>query len=576
MRLSDASIRGSAMEINAPFPYLLLPIAYALRNRIKRRERGDLLRLLIFGGIGLFVSAALFAVAFWVTWQALDYEELGEYLVRLSLSWLFLVFLSFLAFSGLVVSLSTFFLSDDLWLLMAAPTTGRRLFYSRFLRTCGQASWMVIAFLLPALLAIGMASCASPLYYVMASVALPSFVVIPVALGCAATLLLVNVFPARRTRDILLLAGLAFTVSLILLVRFLRPEQLFNVRSLPDVTAFFTALESRWTPFLPSFWVGETLFTALHGQVDWLHLGCLTTTAMAFTLLLRIAFDRRYFSGWSKAQEARKARFTRLRWIEQFVRRLPFEPAKRSLLLKDVKVFLRDTTQWSQLLLLLALAFVYLYNFHVLDLSQIPYISGLVKSAYAFLNLTTAAFILAALAVRLVFPAVSIEGAAFWIVRSAPVDMRSFLWIKFWTGLIPTLILAETLTILSNEFMGADPFLKAVSAAAIFFMSFSLVGLAAGMGASYPRYRADNPTQVASSFGGVAYMVLAVLFILTEIVLLAWPTSIYLWHFHRDLSLSPNNLARMITAFSLATIVAVLVFWIPMRRGIRALERSEE
>jgi ABC-2 type transport system permease protein len=575
MRPSDASRSRDAIQANA-FPYLLLPVAYTLRNRIARRERGDLLRFVIFGGIGLFVSAALFAMTFWFTWQAAKYEELGEYLVRLTLSWLFLVFLSFLAFSGLVVSLSTFFLSDDLWLLMATPTTSRRLFYSRFVRTCGQASWMVIAFLLPALLAIGMARCASPLYYLMASLALPSFVVIPVALGCAATLLLVNTFPARRTRDILILAGLAFTVALVLLLRFLRPEQLLNVRSLPDVTAFFTAIESRWTPLLPSFWVGETLFSALHGRVDWLHLGCLLTTALALTLLLRIAFDKHYFTGWSKAQEARKARFTHLSWLEHFARFMPLAPVRRSLFLKDIKVFLRDTTQWSQLLLLLALAFIYLYNFHVLDLSRIPYISGLVKSAYAFLNLTTAAFILAAVAVRLVFPAVSIEGASFWIIRSAPVAMRSFLWMKFWTGLLPTLLLAEFLTILSNEFMGADPFLKIVSGVAIFFMSFSLVGLAAGMGASYPLYRADNPTQVASSFGGVAYMVLAVFFILTEVVLLAWPTSIYLWHFYRDISMSPYNLARMIVAFSLAAVLAVLVFWIPMFRGVQALERSEE
>ena len=62
-------------------------------------------------------------------------------------------------------------------------------------------------------------------------------------------------------------------------------------------------------------------------------------------------------------------------------------PVRRHLLVKDLKVFLRDVSQWSQLLLLLALVLVYLYNFRVLDLERIPYMSGMVKNVYAFVNL---------------------------------------------------------------------------------------------------------------------------------------------------------------------------------------------
>src|SRR5262245_66287900 len=115
-------------------------------------------------------------------------------------------------------------------------------------------------------------------------------------------------------------------------------------------------------PLLPSFWAGESLFAALQGGFDGLHLAALWTTALAVVVLARMAFGRHYFTGWSKAQEARKARFTRLRWMERLAQRLPLSPASRQLVIKDLKVFLRDTTQWSQLLLLLALALVYLYN----------------------------------------------------------------------------------------------------------------------------------------------------------------------------------------------------------------------
>ncbi len=382
------------------FPWLLLPVFWGTRNRTLRREKGDAARAALFAGIGVFVSAAIFAVVFWLTLQLLDYEELGDYLVRLGLGWLFLTFLSFLAFSAVVTSLSTFFLSEDLRLLLAAPVPRARLFYSRFARAAAQSGWMVAAFLLPVLLAIGLARCAGAGFYLTAVVTVLPFVLIPCALGAVVTLALVNVFPARRARDVLMLMGLLFAMALVLLLRFLRPERLLDVQSLPDVTAFFATLQSPVTPLLPSFWAGETLFTGLQGGNDWLHLGALWTTALAFTVGARAAFDRLYFDGWSKAQEARKARFTRLRALEPVSAWLPLAPPARSLLLKDVKVFLRDTTQWSQLLLLVALALVYVYNFRVLDLDRIPYMAGMVKNAYAFVNLAMAAFVLSAVAVR--------------------------------------------------------------------------------------------------------------------------------------------------------------------------------
>jgi ABC-2 type transport system permease protein len=558
-----------------PFPYLLLPGVLGVRNRMRRRERGDTLRGLIFGGVAAGVGMAIFVAVYFVSTQLLDYAELGDYLVRLGLSWLFLTFLSFLAFSGIVTALSTFFLSEDLRLLMAAPVTPRRLFYSRFARTSVQSGWMVVVFVVPVLLGVGLARCAPVAYYLTSLATVVPFVLVPVASGCLVTLFLVNVFPARRARDILMLMGLLFAIALVLMLRFLQPERLLRVESLPDVTAFFATLQSPVTPLLPSFWAGEALFSSLMGRTDWLHLGALWTSALGLTVAAAMAYERLHFTGWSKAQEARKVRFTRLGWVERMVRALPLLPARRHLLLKDLKVFLRDTTQWSQLLLLMALVLVYLYNFRVLDLERFPQIGRVIKNAYAFANLAMAGFVLSAVAVRFVFPAVSAEGSAFWIIRSSPVPMREFLWSKFWTGLLPILLMAEALTIVSNRFLGADPFLQVVGAVGIFFMTFAIVGLATGMGAQHPRFKAENLVQVAGSYGGIAFMVLAVLFILAETVLLAWPSSVYLWHRFRDLPLPADRLVGMAASFLAAIGLSAGVFLLGMSRGVRALEELD-
>lgn len=558
-----------------PFPYLLLPFLWSSRNRVRRRERGDLLRGVLFGGIALAVCAALFGGSFWLTLQLADYAELGDYLLRLGLSWLFLAFLSFLAFSGVVTALSTFFLSEDLRLLLVAPIAARRLFHARFFRTIGQSAWMVVIFLGPVLMGVGLARCAPPLFYLTALFTVVPFVVIPVGVGTGVTLMLVNVFPARRARDILMLMGLLFAGSLVLLLRVIRPERLLRVESLPDVTAFFATLQSPITPLMPSFWAGETLFASLQGAGDLLHAGALWTTALAMTVALRAANERWYFSGFSKAQEARKARFTRFQGLDRVTGILPLSPVRRHLLVKDLKVFLRDVSQWSQLLLLLALVLVYLYNFRVLDLDRIPYMSGVVKNVYAFVNLGLAGFVMATVAVRFAFPAVSIEGGAFWIIRTAPISLRDFLWSKFWTGLAPVFLLTEGLTIAANQFMGIDPFIKMVAAVAVVFMSLALVGLATGLGARYPRFGADNATQIAGSTGGVVFMIAGVFYVLVMIVLLGWPSSLYLWHRVRAAPLSPGDWALTFACFTAAAAASLATWWLSMRSGVRALEEMD-
>lgn len=554
-----------------PYPYLLLPSFWSSRNRAHRRERGDLLRALTFGGIGLLVGTAIFAAGFWLTWQLADYAELGDYLLRVGLSWLFLTFLSFLAFSGLVTALSTFFLSDDLRLLLAAPVAARRVFHARFIRTLALASWMIVVFLVPLLLGVGLARCAPWSFYGVAALTIIPFSIIPVAAGTGATFILVNVFPARRARDFLMLTGLLFAASLVILLRYIRPERLMRVESLPDVTGFFATLQSPVTPLLPSFWAGETLFATLQGGRDLLHFAALWTTAIAMMLLLRAAHERWHFAGYSNAQEARKARFTKLRSFDRLADRLPLSTGRRQLLLKDAKVFFRDVSQWSQLLLLLALMLVYLYNFRVLDLDRLPFVSGVIKNVYAFVNLGMAGLVMATVAVRFVFPGVSSEGAAFWIVRTAPVSLRDFLWSKFWIGLVPVLVLTEALTVAGNQLLGVDPFLKAVGAVTIFFMSFALVGLATGLGARYPRFSADNASQVAGSYGGIAYMVMAVLFVLVIVALVGWPSSVYLFHQVRHLPLGPTEQLEIVGCFAAAAVISVVLWWAGMKSGVKAL-----
>jgi hypothetical protein len=79
-------------------------------------------------------------------------------------------------------------------------------------------------------------------------------------------------------------------------------------------------------------------------------------------------------------------------------------------------------------------------------------------------------------------------------------------------------------------------------------------------------------TQVAGSYGGIAFMVAAVLFTLLEIVLVGYGSSIYLWYEHRHAPVPARLWLPMGLAFGTGVFASVAVFWTSMRQGVQALE----
>jgi len=244
------------------------------------------------------------------------------------------------------------------------------------------------------------------------------------------------------------------------------------------------------------------------------------------------------------------------------------------MLLKDLRTFARDTTQWSQLLLLGALVVIYLYNFSVLP-SSFTFATFFLQNLFSFLNLGLAGFVLSAVAVRFVFTAVSSEGRAYWIVRASPLTTSRFLWSKFWTSLPPLLALSQILTWASNHFLGATTFMTVLSSITILGVTFGVVGLGVGMGAAFPRFRFENVTQIAGSSGGLLYMMAASAFVAAILFLEAFPAYLYLDARYHGVAIGAK--AMSISTLSLACVIVlnVVAVWLPMRWGRRRLETME-
>jgi ABC-2 type transport system permease protein len=252
-----------------------------------------------------------------------------------------------------------------------------------------------------------------------------------------------------------------------------------------------------------------------------------------------------------------------------------FPSSMQVIMIKEVKTFFRDTSQWSQLNLLAALIVVYVYNFSVLPLGGNPLVTFYFKNVIAFVNLALAAFVVASVAVRFVYPSISMEGRAFWIMKSGPVDASAIWWAKFWTGAVPLLILGEILVLATNSYLEVVPFMMWLSAGTLFAMIFSIVALALAVGVTYPNFDADNAAKVASGGGGLIYMVLCMSFIGAVVVLEAWPVYAIFSSRFKQIPLDTASLVGISCSLLAVAALTITVFAKSVSYGIRRLDRIE-
>jgi ABC-2 type transport system permease protein len=245
-------------------------------------------------------------------------------------------------------------------------------------------------------------------------------------------------------------------------------------------------------------------------------------------------------------------------------------------MVKDIKTFMRDTTQWSQLFLLLALIVVYLYNFKVLPLDRSPMPAGTLRTVVSFANLALAGFVLSAVAVRFAFPAISLEGRAFWILQSAPVSLRALVWSKFWMVFIPLLLLGELLVFSSNLLLHVPSWMMVLSLVTIFLMTFGITAIGIGVGALYPNFNYENAAEIPTSFGGAIAMILSVGFIAIAVVIEAWPVYQLSVASLRHSKIVAPTAGVIVPAMIAVAMLTASVVVVSLRMAIKHLERLKD
>lgn len=538
-----------------------------LRTTINRyfRDRNTTLRsliiLLVTMGICLVISLGSNRVLGYFHSQ----NELGILLSLKILQMLWLLLFTMLIFSSMVTSVSTLYLSEDNEILLSSPAPPREILKMRFLTTTVTTSWMVVIFSLPVFGAYGSVFDAGALFFPLVVLCLLTISLIAAAFATGLTISLIHLFPAKRTKDIVLYLSLCFGLFLYLIFRMMRPEDLVNPDRYGEFIEYFSAISSPTGPWVPAGWASSILTTyLLDRKIDFLFLALLITTPAALYIFCEWLMDRFFFTGFSKSQESFGGH-RRFRRVSRWGNTLAW------IFRKELRQFTRDSTQWSQFFMIAALIVVYLYNFRALPLDRSPLPTVFITNLIAFGNIGLAGFLAASLATRFVYPAVSDEKGAFYLIRGGPISLLQFVGYKYLFYALPFTLMTIILAAGSNHLLQVTGPMWWISLFASLLITWTVLGLGLGFGCFFADFKTENKAMVMGP-GSILFLLTAVVY---ELIILGsgvYPCYRLVRNSARHLPLSLSNVFLMCGWIAGAVTISLCVTVLVLRTGLRKLE----
>jgi ABC-2 type transport system permease protein len=550
-------------------------------NHVRAVLQGSRLRLLM-----LVVCSAVFWVAlflgFFEGFRFLNSfinatDEIVEYLFGI----FFLSLLVMLVVSTGIILYNGLFHSREVAFLLSLPADDDRMFAYKFVEAVAFSSWGFLLLGSPMMVAYGITAGAGWLYYALFLGFLIAFVLLAGSTGSIAAMLVAN-FAPRRAKTVLTIAVTVLLVltGIIVLRLFQTPGEALS-RDWLD--AMLLQLTFSQHPLLPSRWMSKGLVGTARGDdtVGGYYLMVTAAQAALAYLLAAVVARDLYRRGYSQVQGGRSTRRHHGLYLLDalFHRLFAFVPAPmRLLILKDIRSFRRDPTQWSQFLIFFGLLAFYFLNIRRLgygEATENPYWRNLL----AFLNLAVTALILSTFTTRFIFPLLSLEGRNFWILGLLPLRRGSILWGKFVFAVGISLVATEALVVLSDVMLGIEFGMMILHIFMVFVLCVGLSGISVGLGATLPNLREDDTSKIAAGFGGTLNLLVSLIFIALVVAALALPCRYYFsgepneaflrdWTPQRFYQWMSVSIAFVIVIGALATIV-------PLQLGRRKFERME-
>lgn len=482
-------------------------------SRVIREQ--SVLKMMVIGAVGALLVGGMG----YVFYRGFDFMATlggaGLMIVQNLFALFFLGLGLMLVFSSAVTAYSAIFRAEEMNFLILRPMPVGQVLIHKYWEVALLSSWAFFFMVIPFIAAYAVFQKLSPLFAVWTILYAVPFVLICAAVGTIVAMLIVRWVPKGRwlwiTLALILVAMVArFVLQTVHEAKHTDDAQLVLSRLVPG-------MKLSAYPLWPSWWMAEGILSLSRdnpsrGVMLWL---LLASTAMMCSVAVegvgRLTFYESWFRQMPVSSGHRKA--VSIRGLEDWLAFLPHDT--RAVLVKDIRVFLRDPMQWSQALIFFGLLGIYFMNLRNLRYNLYGEVW---RDVICWLNMISVSAVMCSLSARFVFPQMSLEGHSFWILGLSPMSMRRVLRAKFGLAFAALGITGAVLTGISTSMLEMSPVIRGVAQVISLAVAAGMAALATGLGAFFLDLRNRNPVAIISGFGGTLNLVMGLIFIFASIL----------------------------------------------------------
>lgn len=561
-----------ASSANEPTFWLLMRLKLTiLRNRVRQLTDQTPLQLLMVLGFLATIWLGLYLIFD----QVFRFIRRFEKEAIIALPYVFhLFFFSMtilLGFSTAVLVYGSLFAREEPAFLLTTPNKPRNIVAVMYVEALFFSSWSLVLLGIPLMVAIGSVQGLPWHFYATFIGAFLGFVPIPGAIGLVIALLIALFLPRMAKRSLMY----ASAVVLMLIVAFwgrlwvISSSESITRRWVHDLLGELSYLKS---VMLPSTWVSKAIQFSIQDNpaeaAFYLGMTVLTGLCMSHWAISFVAWKLKPAFGRAHSAPTHSRKYTG--WASRLLTFVAFfylSKRMRAVILKDVRHFLRDPVQWSQLAILFGLLSLYLFY---LPRSKPDGFSMQWQALICFMNFVAITLILSTFTSRFVFPMVSLEGKQIWLAGLWPLTRSQVMWAKFLYALTVTAAAAVPVTYLSIRAVELPLIMGIAQMSATIGCCIGLCGLAIGLGARWPNFKEPTASRISSGLGGTINLIASVALVAVNGTLFA-VTCLYSMNERQLLKLEWHSAA----ALSAAIVASVGSAAFCMAIGIRRFRRQE-
>jgi len=533
------------------------------------KNLGSMVVYVLFGiGVYLFTKASLLYL--------LEEIRIGTFLLHRFISIILFIFFMAVNAGNIIVSFSTLYKSKEVYYLITMPISFIKIFLIKFLDNFFYSSTTML--LMISAVMLGYSAYFKIDFFFVAFfffLMLLPFMLIAASLGVILLMLMIHISYKVGLKKVVAGLIMLYLIGLLLFFKSSNPISIVEqvMAYYPNINGYFGSLDNPALKFLPNFWIADSLYWFSAGvPMNALpYIGLLLGTSFIFLTAALFTAKKLYYKTWLESFELKiKNSHSRERTNSKqiFNNKSFFTPQTDVLLKKEFLQFFREPGQWIHLSVIVFLIAIFIVSLGGIDGRLLNgYNYGLRAIIYVVIfsfNL----FLISSLSLRFAFPALSLEGDAYWKLKSSPISMRKFVVIKFLILFSFIFLIGQGLNYFSHLNFPKELFLTA--SINIAFITLAIVSLNFGMGSLFINLKEKSPIRIASSQGASLTFLFTIILIVLLIALLFIPV----YNYYNDIFGFQERLKNIYLTSFIIVVVSLTISLISILLTKKALMRD--